>query len=174
MTRLAIAGEPGFEISLADAPKASGEPNYTLETLKGLRAELEGDCALYFLMGADSFFGLGKWHRAAEIPFVAALIVASRPGQRLDGLKAELPPGLTMEDAESRSEAREGLEVRRFLLRNEAGLTAEFYLLPGLDVGISASDIRAGIRDGAGDAAGGRALLPAAVAEYVQEHGLYR
>jgi nicotinate-nucleotide adenylyltransferase len=100
--------------------------------------------------------------------------VASRPGQRLDGLKAALPPGLTMEDAERRSEAREGLEVRRFLLRNEAGLTAEFYLLPGLDVEISASDIRAGIRNAAGDAAAGRALLPAAVGEYVREHGLYR
>ncbi len=33
MTRLAIAAEPGFAISLADAPKPSGEPNYTLETL---------------------------------------------------------------------------------------------------------------------------------------------
>ena len=33
MTRLAIAGEPGFAVSLADAPKPSGAPNYTLETL---------------------------------------------------------------------------------------------------------------------------------------------
>ena len=32
-------------------------------------------------MGADAFFGLRRWHRAAEIPFVAPLIVASRPGQ---------------------------------------------------------------------------------------------
>jgi nicotinate-nucleotide adenylyltransferase len=27
MTRLAIAGEPGFDLSLADAPKSSGAPN---------------------------------------------------------------------------------------------------------------------------------------------------
>ena len=40
MTRLAIEGETGFAISLADAPKANGEPNFTLETLERLRAEL--------------------------------------------------------------------------------------------------------------------------------------
>ena len=86
MTRLAIAGEPGFEVSLADAPKLSREhsfaPNYTIDTLEGLRAGLAPECALFCLMGADTFFGLHRWRRAAEIPFVAPLIVASRPGQR--------------------------------------------------------------------------------------------
>src|SRR5271157_1284328 len=33
MTKLAIAGEPGFAVSLADEPAPSGAPNYTLETL---------------------------------------------------------------------------------------------------------------------------------------------
>ncbi len=71
MTRLAVDGEPGFTVSLADAPKASGDrrfqPNYTFETLENLRARLGPNCALYCLMGADSFFGLRHWHRAAEI-----------------------------------------------------------------------------------------------------------
>src|SRR3954469_7564918 len=39
MTQLAIAGEPGFEISLADAPNAADRPNYTLDTLRTLRAQ---------------------------------------------------------------------------------------------------------------------------------------
>jgi nicotinate (nicotinamide) nucleotide adenylyltransferase len=89
MTRLAIENEPGFELSLADAPKSSParspqqppdySPNYTIDTLEGLRAEFGPACALYCLMGADAFFGLRRWHRAAEIPYAAALIVASRP-----------------------------------------------------------------------------------------------
>ena len=58
MTRLAIADQPGFAVSLADAPKPSGAPNYTLETLLGLRAELPPEGALFCLMGADSFLGL--------------------------------------------------------------------------------------------------------------------
>src|ERR1700761_1830491 len=40
MTSLAIAGEPGFEISLADAPTSDQRPNYTLETLGTIRAGL--------------------------------------------------------------------------------------------------------------------------------------
>src|SRR5580658_10173775 len=99
MTRLAIGGEPGFVVSLADAPRPSTAPNYTLDTLLILRAEIVPGGELFCLMGADSFLGLRGWHGAAEIPFVAPLIVASRPGQPLDGLRDALPPGLTMEAA---------------------------------------------------------------------------
>jgi len=97
MTRLAIADEPGFALSLADAPQPSGAPNYTLETLIALRAQLPSESDLFCLMGADSFAGFNRWHRAAEIPFVATLIVASRPGQLLCNLNSALPNGLTME-----------------------------------------------------------------------------
>jgi nicotinate-nucleotide adenylyltransferase len=174
MTRLAIAGEPGLEISLADAPITTGGPNYTLETLERLRFELGPECALFFLMGADSFFGLRKWHRAAEIPFVAPLIVASRPGQRLEGVKAALPQGLTMEiSGEIRTPPPDGVEVREFWLRNPKGRSTKFYLLPGLDLRISASEIREQLH-AASDAAGMCAWLPKAVAGYVQAHGLYR
>lgn len=174
MTQLAIAGEPGLETSLADAPMTGGGPNYTLETLERLHAELGPGCALYFLMGADSFFGLRKWHRAAEIPFAAPLIVASRPGQRLEGVRAALPQGLTMEEiAESLNAAQDGVEVREFRLRNPEGSIAKFYLLPGLDIRISASQIRERLRAGL-DTTGMRAWLPDVVAGYVQAHGLYR
>ena len=84
MTRLAIDGEPGFSLSLVDAPRPDHEPNYTLETLLSLRAALPAGGLLFCLMGADSYLGLRGWRRAAEIPFAAPLIVASRPG-REDG-----------------------------------------------------------------------------------------
>src|ERR1700722_18781834 len=45
MTRLAIAGEAGFAVSPIEAPKPSAFPNYTLETLLRLRAELPPDGA---------------------------------------------------------------------------------------------------------------------------------
>jgi nicotinate-nucleotide adenylyltransferase len=97
MTRLAIEGEAGFALSLVDAPRPDGVPNYTLDTLERLREELPAGSALYCLMGADSLAGLRKWHRGEEIPFSAPLIVASRPGQALDNLKAMLPDGLRLE-----------------------------------------------------------------------------
>jgi nicotinate-nucleotide adenylyltransferase len=167
MTELAIAGEAGFDVSLADAPNATGEPNYTLETLGKLRAGLAADGCLYCLMGADSFASLRHWHQAGEIPFAAALIVASRPGQALDDLARYLPEGLALECL---SEAVI-VELRSYLIRNSAGETAPFYLLPGLDVEISASEIRAQVRSHESTMA--RSLSPR-VAEYIRKHGLYR
>ncbi len=186
MTRLAIEGEPGFAVSLADAPKSSGDrdfaPNYTIDTLEGLHATLGPACTLYCLMGADSFFGLSRWHRAAELPFVARLIVASRPGQPLDGLKQALPQGLTLESEADGDKSDSGVEVRAFFLVNSGGDRTPFYVLPGLDVEISASDIRerirssmhAELRGAQGVAAAGQTLVPDAVAEYIRSHGLYR
>jgi len=182
MTRLAIADEPGFALSLADAPKPTGAPNYTLETLQSLRMELPPESKLYCLMGADSFVGLQHWHRAAEIPFIASLIVASRPGLPLDGLKALLPPGLTMEPAAASDLAElnvenSNVEARCYSLLNQAGQGAPFYLLPGLDVEISASQIREQAREqmcnAPGSEAAGIGLLPEAVSDYVRAHGLY-
>jgi len=172
MTQLAIAGEPGFDLSLADAPNANGEPNYTLETLQGLRAELGAGSKLYCLMGADSFRGLRQWHRAAEIPFTAPLIVASRPGEPMDRLQAALPEGLKLEAENSRIES--GVEITEFRLVNAAtGRHVPFYVLPGLHVDISASEVREAIRAGVSGTDQMKALMPAAVAEYVRTHQLY-
>ena len=184
MTRLAIAGEPGFAVSLADAPKPSGErnfaPNYTFETLEELKTDLGPDCSLFCLMGADSFFGMRRWHRAAEIPFAAPLIVASRPGQPLGqavaGLRDALPAGLTLEPAPEGDKTEAGVEVRAYVAANQAGDRTPFYLLPGLDVEISASEIRDGIRAqvAAGNSMAAANLLAPTVADYIRTHGLYR
>jgi nicotinate-nucleotide adenylyltransferase len=186
MTELAIAEDAGFRVSLADAPKLTGEPNYTLETLLGLQKELPAGSALFCLMGADSFAGLKRWHRGAEIPFAASLVVASRPGERLDDLRSALPEGLAIEAARGPEESAPGVEMRSYLLHNPQGQTAPFYVLPGLEVEISASEIRrlagirrqGGIRERAGEIPGtmskGRERLPEAVSEYIRVHGLYR
>jgi nicotinate-nucleotide adenylyltransferase len=167
------------------------EMTYTLETLLRLRAELAPGGTLFCLMGADSFFGLKRWRRSAEIPFVAPLIVASRPGQPLDDLYAALPPGLTMESAAgsppiSGPKAANAVEVNAFHLRNPAGETAPFFLLPGLHIEISASQIRdlirGGLRDGIGDESQAASesrlsrqhLLPIPVLDYIRARGLYR
>jgi len=201
MTELAIAGEPGFEISLADAPNAAGQPNYTLDSLRCLRAGLPSDGCLFCLMGADSFASLSRWHGSAEIPFTAALIVASRPGQRLDDLARYLPSSLTLEPSKAavisgevdcvevrsmqskdlcisalrpQTADKPGIELSAFLVRNPAGKTAPVYVLPGLHIEISASDIRAQVRSSSQDAVAANSLLPAPVADYIRTRALYR
>jgi nicotinate-nucleotide adenylyltransferase len=210
MTRLAIAGEVGFQVSLADAPKPVDDrtsapsavpnytPNYTIDTLERLRTSLGPDGALFCLIGADSFFALRRWHRAAELPFVAPLIVASRPGQPLQDsnvdskvdskvdstvdsnvdlkvdLEGALPTGLALESGQEGRQGESGIEVRAFVLLNQAGDRAPLYVLPGLHVDISASEIRAQIQGASGSPAAERNLMPTAVREYIAEHGLYR
>jgi nicotinate-nucleotide adenylyltransferase len=174
MTTLAIANEPDFEISLADAPSASDAPNYTIDTLLRLRAEFGPACALFCLMGADSFLALRRWHRGAEIPFAAPLIVASRPGQQISDLAAVLPSGLTVEPERAVPTASGGVELQTLSLRNSSGDSTEFYLLPGLEIEISASEIRRQARAALGRLPSGHDLLPDAVCNYIVTHNLYR
>ena len=173
MTRLAIAGEDGFELSLVDSPSdapwdgldsdAGGPPNYTAETLERLRAEMPGD-ALYLLVGADSLRTLKRWHRAKEIPFLARLIVASRPGERMEdagAIAACLPEGVCAEQ-----DGEDG-----FRLRTAEGLESVLTLLPELHYEISATEVREAIRAGGMTTSG---VIPEAVLGYIRERGLYR
>jgi nicotinate-nucleotide adenylyltransferase len=172
MTELAIDSEVGFAVSRVDAPNPAGLPNYTLHSLQKLKAELSPAAELFCLMGADSFATLRKWRQAAEVPFAATLIVASRPGQRLDQLAAQIPPGIsTHEDGQVHS-ADPSIEIRSFTLRDSAGRSAPLYVLPGLDVEISATAIRAQIQSGNGIDLTPQ-FLPPPVASHIRQHGLY-
>lgn len=172
MTRLAIAGEANFEVSLADSPQASsgGSPNYTVDTLTGLRASLPEDVRLYLLLGADSLITLPRWHRAAEVPFVADLIVASRPDQDISDLAARMPAGIMLKPGPD----------NRYLLTNAAGQSAELILLPDLDYEVSATQLRRivehdGIEDdSAGSGWSGARCIPDAVVQYIRRHHLYK
>jgi nicotinic acid mononucleotide adenylyltransferase len=72
------------------------------------------------------------------------------------------------------------VEIHGYSLRNPAGDSAPFYLLPGLEIEISAREIRDQLRicEYTGTEAEGRmperALLPGPVSEYIRAHSLYR
>ena len=166
MTRLAITGEQGFEVSQIDAPRADdpNKPNFTIDTLATLRAVLPDTAELFCLMGADSFLNLRDWHRASEIPFAAEMIVAARPREPLDDLTEALPESLTMKLVEG------SMLMRVYSISDSTGRTARLYLLPGLNVDISAT----AIRNQVGAVPMGRGVVPFAVAEYIRERELYR
>jgi nicotinic acid mononucleotide adenylyltransferase len=107
---------------------------------------------------------------------VAPLAVAARPGQPFDDLKAALPRGVTIEllppGRDPASEERIVLDT--CVLRNAAGETAPLYLLPGLHVEISASQVREQIQSEVGLRNRQSQVLPAPVLNYIRAHGLYR
>lgn len=171
MTELAIQGLPNFAISFADAPDPTGEPNYTIDTLHRLQAQYPS-ARLFTLMGADSFLSLRRWYRGAEIPFITPLIVASRPGQRLEDLAAILPDGLSIDEVTQPTE-KDGVPMLVYTMRNRAEITTPFYLLPGLEIEISASEIRHQVSAALDRLCAGHELLSGAVCDYIAAHGLY-
>ncbi len=75
--RAAIEAEPRF--ALDERELARGGRSYTVLTLEELRAE-RGAQPLVLCLGMDAFLGLAGWHRWTELPRLAHLAVAHRPG----------------------------------------------------------------------------------------------
>lgn len=165
MTRLALSGQKGMELSLVDAPRADGRPNYTIDAVRTLKAGLAADDELFCLMGADSFLSIGKWYRSSDLLVACDFIVASRPGFDLSRVAAALPPNISV----ASSDAQEGDNLV-LCLRNAGRRESRLVLLPGLSEQASASGIRESLHRGIAS----QGELDPAVAAYIREHGLYK
>src|SRR5512143_4181715 len=79
MVQAAIAGEPGFVADDRELKRPG--LSYTFDTLTSFRAEFP-DRPLCLLLGMDAFLNLPQWHEWREIPQLAHVVVAHRPGWR--------------------------------------------------------------------------------------------
>ena len=79
MVELACAADARFAVSLIDAPRADGAPNYTVDALAILRAG-SPTARLFNLVGADSFLHMRQWREPERLLELAEWIVVSRPG----------------------------------------------------------------------------------------------
>ncbi len=77
MARLAVAGNPAFEVSEIETRRPG--PHYSVETLEAVARERPED-ELFFLIGADSLVDLPHWREPGKILRLATLVVANRPG----------------------------------------------------------------------------------------------
>ena len=162
MVQLAIASEPHFALSLLDAPKpGQTTPNYTFETLQQLRQSHPNDTQLFLLLGADSLRTFHHWHCAAELPFLAQLIVASRPNESLAELQSLMPPSISIEPGPARP--------HNFRLTNPAGAQSQLTLLPNLHYEISATALRQSLQNNSATE-----QIPPEVLEYIHQHRLYQ
>lgn len=78
MTRLAITGDPLFELSLIEIERAG--PSYTVESLVELREIYGPDARLFLVMAADSLAAIDTWREPDRILTLAEWAVAPRPG----------------------------------------------------------------------------------------------
>lgn len=158
MVRLAIAGNPRFELDSAEVEAA--QPSYTVPTLERLRQNpsIGSERPLVLLVGADAFAGMVGWHRWESLFELAHISVAHRPGYPVEA--GALPPVLA--------------EVFRARLSTDAadlkaapaGRIATFAMT---QLDISATKIRALLSKGRST----RYLLPDPLIAHIRQHHLY-
>jgi nicotinate-nucleotide adenylyltransferase len=96
MLALATAEDPRFVPSLLDAH--TGQPNYSVDTVRRLKATLKKSDKLYFLIGIDAFKDIGTWYKPVELLSETEFIVVSRPGFSLADVGRALPEPLRPPD----------------------------------------------------------------------------
>jgi nicotinate-nucleotide adenylyltransferase len=144
MVRLALAGEPNFELSPLELDRPG--PSYAVDTVAAIaaRSEAEGRPEPWFILSDEAFADLPTWREPRRILELARVAVAPRPGApRLD---------------------------RSWTAERFPGLESRVVLLQGPRVDIAATDVRARIAQGRSIVG----LVPDVVADYIAQHGLYR
>ena len=89
MTVIATASNPAFTVSRLEVDHEG--PTYTVDTLRGLRAQQPGDTRLFFITGADAVLQILTWKQPDQVLAQAEFIAATRPGFDLDTLVNQVP-----------------------------------------------------------------------------------
>ncbi|MEO8639765.1 MAG: nicotinate-nucleotide adenylyltransferase [Chloroflexota bacterium] len=120
MTRLAISGDPGLDLSLVEMERPG--PSYTVDSLVQLRTHLGEEVGLVLIMASDSFAEIERWREPDRLLELAEWAVGPRPGTPLPDPRA---------------------------LRERFGVAAaRIHLLDGPSLDLSSSDIRARVAGG--------------------------
>ena len=83
MVRLACKADSRLVASDVDAPTADGVPNYTVDTLVRLGAEIPG-AELFGVVGVDAFKDMRRWREPDRLRSLAEWIVVTRPGYSVE------------------------------------------------------------------------------------------
>lgn len=135
---------------------AAGQPSYTVETLRQIRAECGPRTSLIFAMGADQFQNLHSWRNWRELFRLAHLCAAARPGFSLEQLHAEVAT-LWQAAGKTVDEIRNSAAGGSFICRE-------------LAVDVSATALRAAL---AGGDETRNLLVPPKVLDYLIQHAIY-
>ena len=158
-------GQPGAAVPTRGRARAPvAPPNYSIDTVRRVKAALKKVDRLFFLIGVDAFRDIAKWHEARALLGECEFVVASRPGYSLRDVAEALPEELRPPAAVTKPFHKQPASGDLVL----PGVT--LHLLEGVHQNVSATAIRAA-------AAQGKPLarwLDARVAEYVKKVGLYR
>ena len=155
MVRLAIAGNPAFELSDIEGQREG--KSYSIDTIGFFHAQCPAD-RLFFIIGSDSFFEIGLWHRYAEIFRLCSLIVVERPGRPVADPLEALPVAIRGEFSYTDTPCR---------LQHASGRYV--HILKGRPLDISSTAIRCLAAAGSSISH----LVPPAVEAYIKNQRIY-
>jgi nicotinate-nucleotide adenylyltransferase len=162
MLALATADDPRFVPSLLDSP--TGQPNYSIDTVRRLKSTLKKADRLYFLIGMDAFKDISTWYKPVELLSEVEFIVVSRPGFSLSDIGRALPEPLR---------PREGMLNAMRHQRPEGTIAlagATIHLLGEVREKVSSTQIRAAAHKSVNQLS---RYVPRLVAEYIRKEHLY-
>ena len=147
MIGLAIDEQPAFVLNSLELDRDG--PSYSIDSLRQIR--LQDDSILVLVLGADAFNGFDSWKQPHEILRLANIAVCCRPGYE--------PDQAIFDDYRVNS-------VRDFSTRK----TGAILTLEVDAIDCSSSAVRTSLNTGTTP----RQNLHPAVADYIDEHNLYR
>ena len=156
MVAAAIAGNPAFSVSDLEGTRPG--KNYSVKILERLRS-LYLHCDFFFIIGMDSFRDLAVWHDYRRLFDLTNLVVTRRPGVNHGDLLDLLPVAIRPEFC---------YDSTGKMLMHASGTRIIFLEETYLD--ISSTYIRQLLLSGRSV----RYLLPTPVADYIEQHALYR
>jgi len=90
MVRLAIAQEPGYQLSRVEIDRPG--PSYSVDTISGLKHLLRYE--IYFVMGWDNLAELHRWKEPGRLAETCRIVAVPRPGcdrPDLDAMETFIP-----------------------------------------------------------------------------------
>ncbi len=154
--RAATSGNPRFEVDALEVER--GGASYTVETLRAIGCGIAPERPV-FVIGHDAFVELDSWREPEVLFELAHFAVLTRPPVTT-GVLADWLPRCVRDDVELAADGSSGRH-------RKTGSWLRLLTIPGLDV--SASDIRARLRDGRSV----RYLLPEPVRAAVEQSGVF-
>ena len=154
---LELVCDAGCYVSSLEAERLG--PSYSVDTLRTLKDYFPPEAELFFILGTDSFIDLPTWKEPERLLDYANLVVVSRASH--DAATIERILALHFP-------AYRPLDTPNIYRREKGGCA--IILLDTEPVPVSATAIRESVRRGKSI----RDQVPAAVAAYIEEQGLYR
>lgn len=162
MVRKAIESHPQFECSDLELKRCGN--SYTYQTLEELHRE-EPDTRWFWIMGLDTFLDLPDWKNSDRILDLADLIVAPRPGYKMNAIEDTLfNLGLGLNTASNPLIPGKGVKSM-----HTGRLDHKIYFLAKPVADLSSSSIRQNF----GQNPSIKKMLPPPVVQYIMDHHLY-